>query len=958
MGEARYTIGIDLGTSNCAVAFAKLGGGNTRVEDFGVLQLSRRGEAIEGALFPSTLYAPMEAERAGGALDLPWVKAGEFVAGQFARWRGAKVPGRVITSAKSWLSHPSVDRTAAILPWGGAADVTKISPVSASAFLLQQMREAWNYKHPEARLEDQEVSITVPASFDESARSLTVQAAREAGIEKFILLEEPQAAFYDFSHENERRLAEILKEVRLVLVIDIGGGTTDFTLVQVGDERREIEVKEILSPVLSQGERGKKEQAGIVLKRVAVGDHLILGGDNMDSALAHRVEQSLGGKKISAGQWIQLVQASREAKEKLLETGAPEELRVSILSEGSQLLGGTVSAKLTRGEVEEVILNGFFPEIDPRDLPKKSGRAALQEMGLPFASEPAITKHLAAFLKKHSRSGYEALGIEGKEGIPRPDAILLNGGVFNSERITLRLVEVVSSWWPERTEIPLLKHGSLDLSVARGAAAYGLVRHGFGRKISGGSAHAFYLGIAGSKQNDGEEKQQAVCLIPRGFEEGETVELKERIFKLQLGKPVQFPLFTSTADRLHEPGDLVEVSDDFDRLPPIQTYLKSNKLHGEKIPVYIRAKLTEIGTLELWCAASEGREQWRLEFETRGSGSAGESNVIQALHPNFEAARAAVAAVFGSKPGGDKSPKDAKQLWYQLERLLGAREHWNLATLRQLTTELLGGANKRRRSADHEKVYFQLLGYCLRPGFGEPLDGWRCEQAFKIFSERVEYHKEKPNWNEFWILWRRISGGLGAEPQAAIWDYLKPTLSARVSVNPPKNVTRHKGIQPEGLDEMLRCAASLEEVEPAEKEWLGEQISERLSGSRTGGGPWCWSLGRLGARVPLYGSAHKTVSVETVERWIERLLQAGVQKIDGAPFALAQMARKTGDRLRDISEGLRGRVVEGLRSGGASETWVEMVERNVELKGADESRVFGDSLPIGLQLVQRVEENR
>jgi molecular chaperone DnaK (HSP70) len=285
VGEARYTIGIDLGTSNCAVAFAKLGGGNTRVEDFGVLQLSRPGEVMEGPLFPSTLYAPMEAERAGGALDLPWVNAGEFVAGQFARWRGAKVPGRVITSAKSWLSHPSVDRTAAILPWGGAADVTKISPVSASAFLLRQMREAWNYKHPEARLEDQEVSITVPASFDESARSLTVQAAREAGIEKFILLEEPQAAFYDFSHENERRLAELLREVRLVLVIDIGGGTTDFTLVQVEDGRSEIEVK---------GE--KKEQGGIVLKRVAVGDHLILGGDNMDSALAHRVEQSLGGK--------------------------------------------------------------------------------------------------------------------------------------------------------------------------------------------------------------------------------------------------------------------------------------------------------------------------------------------------------------------------------------------------------------------------------------------------------------------------------------------------------------------------------------------------------------------------------------------------------------------------------------------------------------------------------------
>jgi molecular chaperone DnaK (HSP70) len=928
--DPKYTIGIDLGTSNCAVAFASLTSGTssaTKVSDFPIEQLLREGQVAEHALLPSALYAPTEAERSSAALQLPWATASDWTVGHFARWRGAKVPGRLITSAKSWLCHPAVDRTAAILPWGGAADVPKNSPVKASALLLQHLRAAWNHRHSADPLEAQEVVITVPASFDEVARALTVNAAREAGLENFTLVEEPQAAFYHFSQRHQRDLAKILERVRLVLIADIGGGTTDFTLIQVA-----------ASP------------EGPLMKRIAVGEHLILGGDNMDNAIARRIEEKLQGRKLSPAQYIQVVQAAREAKENLLRDGAPEDFRISIAGEGSKLLGSTISTTLTRDEIAALILDGFFPNTAPTDLPKTARVTGIQEMGLPYVSEPAITKHLAAFLTRHARASFEALGLPGDSaGLPRPDAILLNGGVFNSPRLAEKFVTAVSAWWPEQAIIPTLDHENLDLAVARGAAYYGLVRHGRGRRISGGTAHSFYLGVAPEK---GETTPSAICLIPRGMEESETVELKERIFKLHVGRPVQFPLYTSTADQVDRPGDIVRVGDDFNALPPIQTVLRSGKERVERIPVYLRGKLTEIGTVELWCAAVESSEQWRLEFDIRGSAAQSETiSVTESLPPRFAEAKDYISKIFGNRPSAIlKGPKDVKQLWSSLEQLLGARDTWPLAVLRQLWGELFAGASKRRRSADHEKIFFQLLGYTLRPGFGYSLDEWRCAQTFKLFAESVEFHKEKPNWNEFWIMWRRISGGLNTGDQGAWWDYAKPHLAVRVPVKAPKNLARPKGLQPEGVEEMLRAAASMEHLAVTEKKWLGDLIVSRLNEQAPAGGPWAWSLGRLGARAPLYGSAHSVVSPRDVLPWIDLMIQC--EKLDGSTFALAQISRRTGDRARDLDDATRDRVLHALTSRAANESWIAMVREAGELKAAEEARAFGDSLPLGLQLTR------
>lgn len=949
MSEAQYLVGIDLGTSNCAMAYVELArGAEAPVLDFPIAQLVRPGEVAAQALLPSCLYLAGPHELAPEARQLPWGTAPEAIVGEFARWQGARVPGRLVTSAKSWLCHPGVDRSAPILPWGALTEVPRLSPVTASARLLEHMAQAWNASHPQAPLASQEVIITVPASFDEAARSLTVQAAHQAGFEKFILLEEPQAAFYDFTARHRHHLAATLEGIRLILVVDVGGGTSDFTLVQAG-----------VSP------------EGPVLRRIAVGEHLMLGGDNMDAALARAVEQRLlgAGRKLSMTQWTQLSQAARVAKESLL--GAKDKMDVraasakpgatvdhynlSIAAEGSRLMGGMLSARVSRAEVEEIVLDGFFPHCAVAAAAQRNPRVALQEMGLPYAQDPAITRHLAAFLGAHAAAARDALGnTAAAPAWPRPDAILLNGGVFNSGPITRRLLEVVSAWWPTAPAVPVLKHASLDLAVARGAAVYGLARRGLGRRIGGGSAHALFVGL----EKAGTQQPLALCVVPRGQEEGQLVDLGERTFQLALGRPVRFPLFSTASDRVERAGDVVAVSEDLHPLPPIHALLKSKSAGHGTVPVHLSALLTEIGTLELWCVSNVGSDRWRLEFELRGDTADQEVVVTQSGSPALAEARLWLEKIFGGKAtpahgrneGKGVPPKDVKQLWSALERSLGAREDWPLGTLRELWSVLLAGAGRRRRSAEHERVFFQLLGYALRPGFGWPLDDWRCEESAKLFSQSVQFHHDKAVWKEFWVMWRRVAGGLSAARHEEIWAYLKPLLAGRVAPRPPKQPARPKGPQPEGTDEMVRLAAALEHLAWQEKAEFGDWIVARLVQPAQSGGPWPWAIGRLGARAPLFGSIHQTVPPGKAADWAARLLEPSVSRLEGALFALAQLARLTGDRTRDVEESTRARVLQALDQADASPSWRRMVAEVVPLEAKDKARALGDTLPVGLIL--------
>jgi molecular chaperone DnaK (HSP70) len=928
MSEPTWIVGIDLGTTNCAVALADAGqGAEAPVVDFAIPQLQRPGMVATLPLLPSCLYVTGEHELPPGSLQLPWGESPKLVAGAFARWQGACVPGRLVASAKSWLCHPGVDRTASILPWGAPPEVAKISPVQASASLLAHLAAAWQAAHPDAPLAGQEVVITVPASFDEVARAFTVEAARQAGLEKFTLVEEPQAAFYDFTARHRHDLAAALNGVRLVLVVDIGGGTTDFTLVQVG-----------VSP------------DGPALRRIAVGDHLMLGGDNMDAALARHVEELMlpSGRKLSATQWTQLVQAARDAKESLLSANPPPRHGLAVAAEGSRLLGGSLSAEVQQEAVGRLILDGFFPSCSAGEVPRRAARMALQELGLPYAQDAAITRHLSAFLGQHAPAGFAALAESAPtNALPRPDAILFNGGVFNAPQISRRLLDIVSSWWPDQPRVPLLEHHSLDLAVARGAAYYGLARRGLVRRISGGAAHALYAGLAADKNTS---TARALCLIPRGQEEGQPVDLTSQPFELTVGRPVQVPLFSTTSDRVDQPGDIVEVTDEFRALPPIHTLFQAAAGPATAArPVHLRATLTELGTLELWCVANLGDERWRLEFELRGVAARAAATVTESMPARFGEVREVVGRVYGHKPLVIES-KEVKQLGRALEKALGARAEWRLPLLRELWSALYANAKNRRRSADHERVFFQLAGYSLRPGFGYPLDEWRCEQTFRLFAEGVRFHDEQPVWKEYWVMWRRLAGGLTENRQQELWTYLEPHLARRIPLEPSKGPPKSKGVQPEGLDEMVRAAASLEHLDPGQKSTLGNWIAGRLKNPETAAGPWVWALGRLGARVPLYGSGHQTVAAEQAAAWLSLLLDLGLSGVDGAAFAVTQLARLTGDRSRDLDDAIRARAVGALKSAGAPEGWWRPLTEVAAIEAADEARALGDTLPIGLRL--------
>ena len=963
----RYAVGIDLGTSNTALAFAELGARDPgeAVRVFEVPQLTAPGEVGPRPLLPSHLYLPGPHELADGALRLPWSNdqgapvsqpSGEgetawsgdqgppAAVGAFARDQGARVAGRHVFSAKSWLCHPAVDRTAAILPWGAPAEVARLSPVEASARILAHLRAAWDAAHPDARLAEQELVITVPASFDESARALTLQAAAAAGLPHPVLLEEPQAAFYDWTRRHRADLGLALGGARLLLVVDVGGGTTDLTLIEA-----------------KAPPRGAPEGTAPELRRLAVGDHLLLGGDNMDIALARSAEARLqqGGARLSAAQFGQLVQACRGAKELLLRPDAPERTTVTIAGGGSRLIGGSLSTELSREETRALLLDGFFPAARLGDQPARGLRAAgLAELGLPYAQDPAITRHAAAFLRRHAAT-VAAAGIGGgsvsdihqatsREGAgpgaaadapagAPVDAVLYNGGALAPRLLADRLTSVIDSWRaPGSPELVRLSNDAPDLAVARGAATYALVRRGLGLRIGGGSPRTYYLGLGG-------EPPQALCVIPRGAPEGHAHAAAGRSFSLSLGKPVRFRLLAASGYRPERPGDLLPlegpVLQELDELPPLQAVVP-----GEgTAQVELQAAVTEIGTLEVFaqdCAAPERR--WKLEFQLR-EGS-GESGGASALPKAIEPAREVIAVVF-SKKAQPLTGREVKDLWRSLEKVLGDRAAWPLAVDRDLWGVLWAGAQKRRRSADHERLFFALCGFFLRPGFGAPLDAWRVAQTWTLFAQGLTHHKEAPVWAAWWVLWRRCAAGLPDEAHRALFEAIAPHLRP-----PPKGRVANPGKKPPGLapDEMVRLLGGLERLPPALKEEAASWLLERLAAGPAPG--VVWALGRLGARVPVAGAAHHALPQEAAARLLEQLLALDWKKLEEAPFAAAQLARLSGDRSRDLEPELRERAALRLQQHGAPPEWA-LAAREVQALGErDEQRVFGEALPLGLHL--------
>jgi molecular chaperone DnaK (HSP70) len=974
---SRYLIGIDLGTTNSAVAYIDTHeitrGGAPAIHIFQIPQLVREGEPGASATLPSFLYFA-GGELAAGDIKLPWQDSAASVVGILAREQGALVPGRQVSSAKSWLSHTAVDRTARILPWGAEQPDFACSPVEASTRYLAHMRDGWNHafapegETDESRFERQEIVLTVPASFDEEARELTVQAAHAAGIKNLTLLEEPLAAFYAWIVAHRTSLKRRLKDGDLVLICDVGGGTTDFSLIRVHIDKGEIR-----------------------FERIAIGEHLLLGGDNVDLALARRAEEKLGNPKLTLRQRNALARACCAAKERLLSNPEIERAPINILGSGRAVVGGSLTTELTREEVEETLAGGFLPLTARYDLPARERRTGLRELGLPYATEPAITKHLAEFLTRSfeaEQSQPENLKPENlepeisgsepdiqspqsvehqhdsvnpkseiqnpKSDMARPDAVLFNGGFFTPAVTRERIIEAITTWFRERGNRyrpKVLSNEAPETAVAIGAAYYGQVRRGGGLRISGGSARAYYVGVqAGAHKSD--HQVQGVCVMPRGTEEGTTLELANREFTVLTNRPVSFTLYSSTT-RHDQHGDVVALDEaETHRHAPLITVLRYGKKSREaELSVRLTVKFTEVGTLELWCESLKTDHRWRLQFQLRGAGpedeaTESEPEETETVIPDeaIEQAVRLIRAVFGgARDEIAGEPVAPESLVGRLEAALGyGKDAWPMAAIRKLCDAMLDVADGRKKSARYEARWLNLFGFCLRPGFGAAVDDWRMTQARKIYLAGLVFPKDIQCQVEWFVLWRRVAGGLTAGQQVELYQRL---LSA-LGIGGKKQVGRlNTQIEYEGL----RLLASLEHLPAQTRAGLGKALLARIKEKPANKG-YLWSLGRIGARIPFYGPLNSVVPADTAAEWIKALLNLPEMTPDTAS-AVVQLGARTEDAERDINDALRDKAIRKLAQAGTADDLIESLRAYVPPARSDALRIFGESLPEGLRLV-------
>ena len=942
---ARYLIGIDLGTTNSVVAYidtqAAADVGST-IHVFAVPQLVAHGEVRTLPALPSFLYFPTEEELSARAVSATWDEDPPMVTGVLAREQGALVPSRQVSSAKSWLSYPGVDRRARILPAQAEQPQPMISPVEASSRYLMHLRDAWNGAigtEAEARFEYQEIVLTVPASFDEEARELTVEAARRAGLNNVTLLEEPLAVFYAWiaAHREAQsgpslardRNGEDLRDAEMILICDIGGGTSDFSLVRTR---------------LVDGE--------LQFERIAIGEHLLLGGDNLDFALARRVEEKLKDVKLTVRQRYALRRACCAAKERLLSYASLQRVAVTVLGTGRTVIGEALSVDLTREEVLKILTDGFLPISAPDDMPARARPSALRELGLPYASDPAISKHLAAFL---TQAAVSMNGSSANPGMARPDAVLFNGGFCAPAVTRERIIEAIAAWFggtQSGWRPKLLNNEAVDSAVARGAAYYGRVRRGIGLRIRAGSARTYYIGLGS------EDGLECICVLPAGVEEGTTLPLLNREFSVLANRPVSFMLYSSRT-RHHAQGEVAALDEaDVHRHAPLVTLLRyGKKMREVHLIVRLRASFTEVGTFELWCEARDTSHRWRLQFELRGEEAqaqqldstqpqavAAPQSGVSSSDASIESAAQLIRSAFAnSADGGTPSPES---LVSEMETALGQKkDSWPMFTIRQLCDVLAEIAEARKKSPRHEVRWLNLSGFCLRPGFGVAGDNARVEHLRRIASNESVFGGDLQCQVERLILLRRIAGGINASEQQTLYRKYAPLLSGVVRAAGKKRPRVNRQFEYEAW----RLVASLEHLPASTRALLGRELLVKIR-KQPADAIWMWSLGRLGARIPLYGPLHSVVAAETAGKWLTSLLALSTFTA-ATTSAILLIARRTDDHSRDIDDGVREEAISRLTALGTAEETIQLLSQYVPSERKDAVRSFGESLPPGLQLV-------
>ena len=868
-------IGIDLGTTNSALAY--IDPAEAAESDFPPIhtleipQQVAQGTTESRRTLPSFLYV-----------------GEEIHTGVYARDQGALVPTKSVHSAKSWLSNPDVDRTAKILPWDAQEAGRVLSPVEVSARYIAHLREVWDKSHPP--LAEQNVVLTVPASFDEEARELTVMAAQEAGLPKITLIEEPVAAFYSWIANHLTQSQKNLFDGQTVLVCDVGGGTSDFTLIHVNREGDKVE-----------------------FTRTAVGKHLLLGGDNLDLTFTWLVESKLG-VQLSLRQRSGLRRQCAAAKERLLADPNLPKVEITVLGAGSGLVGGTLKTEITRDEALELTLEGFLPFCELTDKPKEEKRSLFRELGLPYVSDPAVTRHLAAFL-----STAEAA----------PDAILFNGGFFIPDICRQRVADVLEHWYGKRPL--LLENHDLDLAVSVGAAYYAYVRStGAGLLVRGGLPRAYYIGI----HSEG-DTLRTLCLAPRGTEEGATLEIDRDDLQLVANKAVSFRLYSSLSRTEDKLGDTVEfpaagLESNLHTHAPLNAVIRFGKKAEERmIPVKLGARLTEVGTLEIWADSKVSEHRWRLQFELRKAAKTAEPTRPAAVisEESLTNAHQLLKSTFGPNP--TVAPEELPN---KLEQALAlGKNSWPLATIRVLSDRFLELADGRGRGPSYESRWLNLCGWCLRPGFGFPGDDFRIEQARRIYAAGMKFPNQIQCEIDWWIFCGRVAGGLNRNQQSDTFQRLSATLL-------PRGLKKQR-VNNSLLREMWRTAASLELLPMQTKTDLGEALVKRLK-TGEGGASELWCLSRIGARQLFYGPNNQVVSPNTASRWVDALL-----KLQKPEEALASIAQHTGDATRDLPPAALNSVRTKLQNHPDLLAVVEGQEtRDLRTMG----RMFGEDLPGGL----------
>lgn len=903
--ELRYVIGIDLGTTQCALSYCDLRDKNLKVKNLPVTQLVNDSMVEDLPTLPSVIYLSEENRE----LKRPqWMETAGKIIGAYAKELGSQVPSRYIHSSKSWLCHPRAERQSPILPWQSELTDRKLSPVDAACELLSYFKNLWNAtvgaEDEGSCFEKQKVIITVPASFDPSARNLTLEAIERAGIKNYSLLEEPQAAFYDYLQRNPTTMVSELKGVDTVLVIDVGGGTTDFSLIKI-DWSKNADYPEFT--------------------RLAVGPHLLIGGDNLDLTLARSAEEAFKrkGKKLNSKQWLSLLAQSHIAKEKLLSEEENTKVDFTISGSGSSVLAGTARIQLEANEIRQTIIDGFFPVSEQTDSPDESEGLGLSEAGLPFTRDAAVTKHLAVFLRENS---------------VMPDAVLFNGGTMKADCLRQRVYDVLSLW--RGNEPKILENPHPILAVAAGAAYYGVVTMGLGQKIHSGNPVSIYLGIGNSSSSTAEKyvPEQLICILPKGSEAETDYNMNGKTLGIDLSHDAAFYLFyTPLPPKAEEFGRTIKFnSKRYLPLPPCKMKAKTAK--GEK-QVTIRIKLCETGYLQIFCDEVNGSFSQELRFDLGESDKHSEADNGPVKH-KIPLTSAQLKKISKLLDDAFAEKVEYNSVFKEIESILGSqRNTWDAEMLRQMFDIFIEREEEFRANQNAMTLGCRLLGFTLRPGYGVNGDEERINRMWQMAYDSFDFDNVE-FWAEWWCMWKRIAPGLSPERQNGIKNRIEPLLFSS------KRDRKHRQIVQHERNQLWRLMGYLERLNIDEKKRLGDWILKAPLSFTTDAVALA-ALGRLGARELAYAPDSLMVPQKTANEWAVALLKKSVPGNSYLDTALREIGRKTGDRLVQIDDELRKQILELFKKKLRKKAFIQPILKAVKLEEKDLQEISGEALPSG-----------